>query len=191
MNPIGHYLVVWALAVQWPGLRRFDRALIVAGGLAPDLDGLGIFAEFVTRHSEPPLYWWSEYHHTIGHNACAGLVVGSLAWLLSRRPMVAMLALASFHLHLLADLAGGRGPDGYQWPIPYLWPLRSDLSLTVPWQWQLNAWPNVAISVTLMAYALWAAWSLGRSPLEPLWLGGDRALVGALRGRFGLPAAQG
>ncbi len=30
---------------------------------------------------------------------------------------IPLLVLFSFHLHLLGDLVGARGPDGDQWPI--------------------------------------------------------------------------
>lgn len=184
MNPITHYLAGWWLASLPGSLRRIDRASILAAGLAPDLDGLGIVAELATRDSKTPLLWWSEYHHTLGHNALAAAVTAGCVLAFTRRPKVAGLALASFHLHLLCDLAGSRGPDGYQWPIPYLWPFSSTVELTVPWQWQLNAWPNVALSLALLAYALWVSYTTGRSPLEPFWSSGNRALVAALRGRF-------
>ena len=40
----------------------------------------------------------------------------------NRKLTTALLVFISFHLHLLADLVGARGPDGDQWPIPYLLP---------------------------------------------------------------------
>jgi len=184
VNPITHYLASWTLASLPGGLRRADRAWILVAGVAPDLDGLGIVAELATRDSATPLLWWSEYHHTLGHNALFGAVVATGVLAFTRRPKVAGLALASFHLHLLCDLVGSRGPDGDQWPIPYLWPFSSAVNLTVPWQWQLNAWPNIALSVVLLAYSLWVSYAAGRSPLEPFWSSGNRALVAALRGRF-------
>jgi inner membrane protein len=33
-----------------------------------------------------------------------------------------LLALLSFYVHLLEDVTGSRGPDGYQWPVSY-WPV--------------------------------------------------------------------
>jgi hypothetical protein len=97
---------------------------------------------------------------------------------------VATLELASVHLHLLGDLLGSRGPDGYQWPIPYLWPFSGAADLVVPFQWQLNAWPNVVISLILLAHLFWLAWDRGSSPLELISARANEAFVQALHVRF-------
>ena len=65
-----------------------------------------------------------------------------------------LLVFLSFHLHLLADLVGARGPDGDQWPIPYMLPFSKQLQLKWPGQWALNAWPNVVITAALIAVAV-------------------------------------
>jgi inner membrane protein len=95
-----------------------------------------------------------------------------------------LLALVSFHLHLFEDLMGSRGPDGDQWPIPYLKPFSSTPQLTWQGQWQLNAWPNILITVVLLLITLWLAWRRGFSPLEMISSKLDRGFVGALRRRF-------
>lgn len=43
---------------------------------------------------------------------------------------LAGLAFLSFHIHLVEDTLGSRGPDGYQWPIPYLAAFSTKLLLT-------------------------------------------------------------
>jgi inner membrane protein len=96
---------------------------------------------------------------------------------------VGFLALVSFHLHLIEDLAGSRGPDGYQWPIPYLKPFSSALQLTWQGQWGLNAWQNVVITATLLIATFWLAWRHGFSPLEMVSSKADAAFVGVLRRR--------
>jgi inner membrane protein len=117
MNPLTHALLGWTLAQVVPLTRR-DRALVTLAGVVPDIDGLGVVAELLT-----PLLWWSEYHHVLAHNLGGALVVTiAVICLAHRRWVGAALACTSFHLHLLGDLVGGRGPDGYQWPIPYLAP---------------------------------------------------------------------
>lgn len=93
----------------------------------------------------------------------------------------------SFHLHLLGDLIGARGPDGEQWPIPYLSPFSTAWHWTWSGQWALNAWPNMAITASVIAFALWSAWKRGFSPLEMISARADRAFVAALRNRFPLP----
>ena len=52
------------------------------------------------------------------------------------------LAALSFHLHLLGDIIGAKGPEGYQWPIPYFQPFSNSLQITWEGQWAINAWPN-------------------------------------------------
>src|SRR5262249_31156567 len=144
---------------------------VVSAAVVPDLDGLGAIPELLTRHSSHPLLWFSAYHHelhtlafaiicTIGAFMAAGpLAKRRKRWDESnlsaanqdlrphrherRHPgMTAFLVFVSFHLHLLFDLAGARGPDGYQWPIPYLKPFSNAAQLTWHGQWALNAWQN-------------------------------------------------
>jgi inner membrane protein len=100
--------------------------------VAPDLDGLGMVPELLTRNSTHPLLWFSLYHHSL-HTLAFALPVAAIAAVLARQNWkVAFLALASFHLHLIEDLAGSRGPDGYPWTIPYLVPF----SAAMQWAWQ-------------------------------------------------------
>ena len=111
-----------------------------------------------------------------------GLVLAAAVFLLSvRRWMSAFLALLVFHLHLLGDLVGSRGPDGYQWPIPYLFPFSADWTLTWEGQWELNAWPNILVTLLVLGITLYLAWKRGRSPLEMISLKADTAFVAKLR----------
>ena len=136
-------------------LDRKDRAIVTLACVAPDIDGLGIIPELLTRNSSHPLMWFTLYHHSL-HTLAFALVVAVVSFVLaSQRWKAAELALLSFHLHLLEDLAGSRGPDGYQWPIPYLAPFFSSVQLAWRGQWRLNSWPNVAITVVLLAITLW------------------------------------
>jgi inner membrane protein len=187
LSPITHFFMGWAVANSAPSLDKRERALVTWASVVPDIDGLGIIAEKLTQSSRHPLLWWSEYHHVLGHNLGFALVVAALAARLARqRIKVTLLVLLSFHLHLLADLAGARGPDGEQWPIPYLLPFSSRVQLTWSSQWALNAWPNLAITAILLGTALWLARARGFSPLEMFSAKADAALVGTLRQRFPL-----
>ncbi len=95
----------------------------------PDIDGLGIIPEILTRNSAHPLLWFTLYHHSL-HNLAFALVVSAVAFVTATRKWAtALLALVSFHLHLFEDILGSRGPDGYQWPIPYLQPFSSSLGV--------------------------------------------------------------
>lgn len=184
MNPITHALTGWSLASCRLSLSPRERAWVVAAALAPDLDGLGIVVEMATRNTAEPLYWWSEYHHVLAHNLLFAILLAGAAWAFTRRWIVAAFVFAAVHVHLLCDLLGSRGPDGYQWPIPYLWPFSGAAALVVPFQWELNAWPNVAISLLLLVHLLWLAWKRGTSPLELVSAQANATLVRTLRARF-------
>jgi inner membrane protein len=95
-----------------------------------------------------------------------------------------LLAFVSFHLHLVEDLAGSRGPDGYEWPIPYLKPFSSAWSFSWQGQWALNSWLNIAITVALLLATFYLVWWRGFSPLEMISEKADATFVAALRQRF-------
>ena len=184
MSPVTHFLAGWLVANAVP-LNRRERTLVTLAGVLPDLDGLGLVAEIATRQSAHPLNWWTEYHHLLGHNLGFALLVGAVSFALAkRRSTTALLALASFHLHLLGDLAGARGPDGHQWPIPYLLPFSTVWQLAWSGQWALNAWPNFLITGAALAWTFQLAWQRGYSPMEIFSTRADRAFVVALRNRF-------
>jgi hypothetical protein len=185
MNPITHFFMGWTVANAAPALVKRDRLLVTLAGVAPDLDGLGIVAEWLTRGSTNPWNWWTDYHHVMGHNLGFILLASAIIAVLSRSNFTTILLVwVSFHLHLLADLVGARGPEGDQWPIPYLLPFSGRIQLAWSGQWALNAWPNFVITAALMAAALAWARQRGFSPLEMISNKADAALVQALRTRF-------
>jgi hypothetical protein len=182
MSPVTHFLSGWVFA-NCAKLGRRDRAIVTLACVAPDIDGLGIIPELLTRNSAQPLLWFSNYHHSL-HNLMFGVVVAVAGLLLvKQRWKVAFLSFVSFHIHLLEDLIGSRGPDGYQWPIAYLKPF-SNIEVAWRHQWALNAWQNVAITVVLLLVTLCLAWKRGYSPLEMISRHADCAFVQTLRERF-------
>jgi hypothetical protein len=184
LSPVTHFLVGW-LAANSAELNPRERACVALAGVIPDVDGLGLVAEVLTKHSARPLTWWSDYHHLLGHNLGLGLLVTATGFALAtRRWTTAVLVGVSFHLHLLGDLVGARGPDGHQWPIPYLLPFSRAWQLTWSGQWALNAWPNFLITGAALALTFYLAWKRGFSPLEMLSSRADQALVETLRRRF-------
>lgn len=211
MSPVTHFFAGWLLASVSPTgrpstLTRREKALVVAAAVAPDIDGLGIVPELLTRNTSHPLLWFSEYHHSL-HTLAFALVCTLAAYILAgplvgftfgpviqgRRPpanpptsrtLTAFLVFISFHLHLLCDLIGARGPDGDQWPIPYLKPFSNTLQLTWHGQWALNAWQNFAITGFLLLATFWIAWRYGSSPLELVSKSANRAFTRTLRQRF-------
>ena len=100
-----------------------------------------------------------------------------------QRLKTASLVFVSFHLHLLEDLLGSRGPDGYQWPIPYLMPFSHAGDFSWSGQWALNGWPNFLITIALLLATFYLAWSKGFSPLEMISRKADVAFVAAIRKR--------
>src|ERR1043166_104825 len=70
MSPVTHFFAGWLLASVSPTgrpttLTRREKALVVAAAVAPDIDGLGIIPELLTRNTSHPLLWFSEYHHSL------------------------------------------------------------------------------------------------------------------------------
>jgi membrane-bound metal-dependent hydrolase YbcI (DUF457 family) len=187
MNPVTHFLTGWAVANCVPSLERRDRALVALACVIPDVDGLGAVADLLTRHTGHPTEWFSRYHHQLHSLPFAIVVAAVCAGLARRRWVTSLLALLTFHLHLLEDLAGSRGPEGYQWPIPYLAPFSQMGQLVWSRQWQLNAWPNFAITIVLLGLTFYLAWRRGFSPVEMISRNVDEAFVRALRVRFGTP----
>ena len=182
MSPVTHFFTGWVLANS-TALTRRDRALVTLSAVVPDIDGLGIIAELLTRNSSHPQLWFSRYHHSL-HTLAFALVISALAFTLAeQKQKTAVLCFLGFHLHLLEDLLGSRGPDGDQWPIPYLAPFSSAMDLAWRGQWSPNAWPNFVITLGLLGVTFYLAWARGYSPLEIIWERADREFVGALRRR--------
>jgi membrane-bound metal-dependent hydrolase YbcI (DUF457 family) len=137
----------------------------------------------LTRNSAHPLAWFSEYHHLLTHNLWSAFVMTAAAAAFARkRTATAVLAFASFHLHLLGDLLGSRGPDGYQWPIKYLYPW-SSTEWTWHGQWQLASWQNVAVTMALLCFAFYAARMKRITPVEVFSTRADEAVVEAIARR--------
>lgn len=185
MNPVTHLLHGWTVANANRCLNRRERTAITLAGVAPDLDGLGLVAEALTRGSKHELLWWTNYHHTALHNISFAALVAVVAFLgTGRRWRVALFAFASFHIHLLGDLLGARGPDNDHWPIPYLMPFSDRWQWIWDSQWELNAWPNFVVTGVVLVCMFYLAWKRGYSLLEMVSQRADQAFVNTLRHRF-------
>jgi inner membrane protein len=228
MSPVTHFFAGWLLASVSPAgrpiaLTRREKALVVAAAVAPDIDGIGIIPELLTRNTSHPLLWFSQYHHSL-HTLAFALVCTLAAYIIAgplarvgplatagpvsdftfgpiiRKPaastqgsstrrspshpgLTAFLVFISFHLHLLCDLIGARGPDGDQWPIPYLKPFSNSIQLAWHGQWALNAWQNFVITGLLLVATLWIARKYGSSPVELVSERGNRTFVHVLHQR--------
>ena len=177
----------WTVATA-ANLQPRERLWVTLAGLAADVDGAGVIAEILTRHTAHPLLWWTQYHHVVGHNLLFGVAFAVLAAALAqRRGLVFGLALLSYHLHLIADVLGGRGPTGDLWTIPYFWPFSDAWIWSWQNQWKLNSWQNLLITAVLMFWAFRLAWKRGYSPVSLISQRADAAVVEVLRRRFPLP----
>ena len=189
MSPITHFLVGWMVA-NAAKLDRRERAMVAVAGVIPDIDGLGAVPEVLTAGTPYAVTWFSDYHHTF-HNIAFAVLVAILAYALAhQRWKTALLVFLSFHLHLFCDVLGARGPDGHQWPVPYLLPFSHAWEWTWSGQWALNSWPNFAITGALLVATFYLAWRRSFSPLEIVSLRADHAFVGAIHQRFPAPAGS-
>ncbi|MHC4389822.1 MAG: metal-dependent hydrolase [Planctomycetota bacterium] len=194
MSPVTHVLASWVLARLPTGSERRERVAVTLAGVVPDLDGLGAIPDLFTRwFTEHPTAFYHSYHRLVAHNLVAAVLVAAIvAWVAGpgARFRAAALSLVAFHLHLLGDLVGSAGPDGFVWPVRYLWPLH-DSAWSWAGQWALNAWPNVAITVGLLVIAGGFAVRRGTSPVEVVSRRADKAVVQALRARCGCESEGG
>jgi hypothetical protein len=125
MAPATHLPASWILAAKTTDNPR-DCRLVTLAGVVPDLDGLGILGDWYNSAvGNADHEYYARYHHCLLHGAPGAVVIMAvLVCFAQRRGRVAILALLAFHLHLLCDLIGSRGPDAVdKWPIYYLAPL--------------------------------------------------------------------
>jgi inner membrane protein len=188
MSPVTHFLTGWLLA-NATALNRRERACVTVSAIIPDIDGIGIIPELMSRGTSHPVYWFTQYHHAL-HSLLFALVVGIGTYFAAgRRWLVAGLAVLAFHIHLLEDVVGSRGPDGFDWPIPYFFPFSTRGAWSWRGQWALNAWQNVVLTCVLLAGTFWLARLRGYSPLGLLSERVDGGFVKALRDRFPRPTS--
>jgi hypothetical protein len=186
MAPGTHALIGWWTANVLPLARR-DRLVVFLAGLLPDLDGLGLFI------SDEAYF---RYHHIICHNLLGGIVWAAIAAMLGvERRLVALLVLLNWHLHLACDYFGSRGPmTEPPWILPYLYPFVGGWEANHfvgpawywnPWQWPLNAWPNLVLTLLFFAGWIYIGVRLDRTWFEFIWLRMDQEICQVLRKYLG------
>lgn len=189
MSPVTHFLASWVLASS-PRLERRDVALVTFAGVAPDVDGFGFLPELITRNSSHPIDWFTRYHHQLAHNLLFAIVIAVCAFAIARRRwLTAGLALLAVHLHFLMDVLGSRGPDGFNWSIPYLEPFSSKIQFAWSGQWALNSWQNLAMTLGLLVIAGVRSIQTRRSPVNVFFRALDEQVVTVLRRRFSRTSA--
>ncbi len=184
MNPVTHFLAGWLIA-NVNSLERRDRALVTAAAVIPDVDGLGILSDLTIGSAGEGLTLYGQFHHVLAHNIFFGCFLFSAGYLAARKKwLTAFLVLVGFHLHLLGDILSGRGPDGMIWAVSYFFPVFKDVQYSWMGQWELNAWPNVAVTAVALFVTFYLAWRRGFSPVGIFSSKADRAFINTLRGRF-------
>ena len=184
MSPITHFLASWAVAAKTTDNPR-DCRLVALAGLAPDLDGLGLAIDLVKNIGAPTasFYYYQQYHHYLLHGVVGAVAVALLCAALARnRWRVFVFALFTFHLHLLCDFVGSRGPDpGDLWPIFYFGPFSTYPMWLWRGQWKLHGWQNQLFSVLLLAWSFRFAILRGHSFVGVLNKRADAVFVATLR----------
>lgn len=191
MSPITHGLLSWVLGERALKDDR-DVALVAAAGILPDLDSAGVAVDIANRLLDrAPTDFYASLHHWLLHGLAGGVVVSGLLCLSAREKSKVLLgSFLTFHLHLLCDVLGSRGPDPSEgiWPLYYLGPFTSKSGVLI-WQnqWLLNGWQNVSLTLALLGWTFYVAWRWNRSPFLPWARRIHEGFVAALRGRFGTP----
>ena len=185
MSPITHFIGSWLVASVTVNNPR-DRRLVTLAGIIPDADGLGMVADVVkslVSGQELAFPYYQRFHHLWLHGWPGALLAAVLLASLGRQRLrVGFWCLVVFHLHLLCDLAGSRGPSSADlWPICYGEPLFRHPIWFWKGQWKLDGWQNVSLSLLVFALMLCLATKRGYSCVEvfsPRW---DAVFVGTLQ----------
>jgi inner membrane protein len=182
MSPETHLLASWIIAAKTTNNPR-DCRLVTLAGVLPDADGLGLLADAASRAIwHKATFFYLDYHHYLLHGAFGGVLIAALLTCFARqRWRVALLALLVFHLHLLCDFVGSRGPSpGDLWPILYLGPFSRSPMWVWKGQWRLDGWQNRYLTVALYFWALWLATERGDSVVGVFNRRADKIFVSTL-----------
>ena len=187
MSPETHLLASWIVAAKTTDNPR-DCRLVTLAGILPDADGLGLIVDLACGwFGWKQTYLYERYHHYYLHGLLGGILIAGVLACFARRPLrVALLSLLVFHLHLLCDFVGSRGPSPVDlWPIYYLGPFTRDPTWVWKGQWRLDGWFNRYFTVALFLWALWIPVRLGYSVVGVFSRRADQAFVGVLRKWYG------
>jgi hypothetical protein len=170
VSPVVHFIGSWLVASAVTDNPR-DRKLVTLAGILPDADGLGIVADVVgsmISGKENTFHYYQQYHHLLLHGWPGAVVVSLLlACFAQKKSQVLCWCLVVFHLHLLCDLVGSRGPEvGDLWPICYSEPVFRHPIWFWKDQWKLDGWQNQIIFIILFIASLWLAVKRGCSFVE-------------------------
>ena len=188
MSPLTHFVGSWLVAAATTNNPR-DRRLVTLAGVLPDLDGLGAVVDVVrawTSGRELSFDYYQHYHHLLLHGWPGALLVSVVLMCFTReRWRVLFWCLVTFHLHLLCDLLGSRGPSaGDLWPICYSEPLFRHPIWFWRGQWRLDGWQNMLITFGLLGLVIRVAVRRGYSFVSVFSQRADQAFIQVLRKWF-------
>ena len=183
MSPVTHLFASWIIAVKTTDNVR-DCRLVALAGVVPDLDGAGLAIDLAARAMGRQTFFWDQFHHVLFHGAFgAVLTAGVFALCARRKRRVALLALITFHLHLVCDFLGSRGPSPSDlWPIVYFGPFFREPVWVWTGQWCLDAWQNKLFSVVLLAWIFHIAITRGVSVMGIFSQKADAVFVRVVQG---------
>jgi inner membrane protein len=166
VSPVTHFVGSWIIAAATTDNTR-DRNLVTLAGILPDADGLGIFLDLARSaySGHDSFFYYQYYHHYLTHGWPAAILLTALLNCFARRHLrTALLCFFVFHLHLLCDLIGSRGPSPADiWPIYYGEPLFHHPVFAWRGQWSLSGWQNFVFFSIILLAELWLATRRGYS----------------------------
>lgn len=185
MSPLTHFVGSWLVGAVVTDNPR-DRRLVTLAGVLPDADGLGILVDWtkaLMTGKATTYAYYQHYHHLLLHGWPAAILIAAiLAAGGKSRMRVALGCLVTFHLHLLCDLIGSRGPAPTDlWPICYSEPLFRHPIWFWKNQWKLDGWQNQLVFLGVFATALGMAIQRGYSCVGVFSQRADAVFVGVLR----------
>lgn len=184
MSPLTHLFGSWIIATKATDNPR-DCRLVALAGILPDADGLGLVLDLANSAlGRKATHFYEHYHHYLLHGAFGAVVLTlALTCFARRRGRVAMLSLIVFHLHLLCDYVGSRGPSPEDlWAIFYFGPFDKDPMWVWKGQWRLDGWQNKLVFLGVFVWSIKLALARGHSVVGVFNRRADAVVVGVLRG---------
>ena len=183
MSPLTHLFGSWIIATKATDNPR-DCRLVALAGILPDADGLGLMLDLANSAlGRKATHFYENYHHYLLHGAFGAAVLTlALTCFARQRWRVAMLSLIVFHLHLLCDYVGSRGPSPEDlWAIFYFGPFDKDPMWLWKGQWRLDGWQNKLVFLGVFIWSIKLTLARGHSVVGVFNRRAD-AVVGVLRG---------